>query len=142
MEYLLLLLMIVPIYIIYRYINYSKKFKVRKTVFARQSRTLSIINEMYDAEEASKEKTMRTQATNFFDKTHLRILVLDNAAYWIKNNAVYKAEIENGEIDHGAAVALDTMAMDDVELKKLTDIVEKLREGLDREDSSEWDAGL
>ena len=142
MEYLLLLLLVAPVYIIYRYINSAKKIAVRKTVFARQSRTLSMVNDMYEAEESAKEKPIRTQATNFFDKTHVRILILEDAAYWIKNNAVYKAKIEDGQIDHEQAVALDTMAMDDVELKKLTDIIEQLREGLDREDSSEWDSGL
>ena len=142
MEYLLLLLLIVPLYIAYVYINTGKKIKVKKTVFARQSRTLSMVNDMYNAEEDAREKTKKTQALNFFDKRHVRILIIDNEAYWIKNNAVYKAKIQDGEIDQEAAIALDTMAMDDVELKKLTDIVEQLREGLDREDSSEWDSGL
>jgi hypothetical protein len=66
----------------------------------------------------------------YFDSINLRILVLEEQAYWIKNNAVFVADVINGEIEKDTAKEVDTMAMDKVQLNKLMFIVEKLKEGL------------
>ena len=71
-----------------------------------------------------------TQSMKYFDSINLRILILEEQAYWIKNNAVFVAEIINGEIEKDTAKEVDTMAMDKVQLNKLMFIVEKLKEGL------------
>ena len=62
-------------------------------------------------------------------KHTLRILTLGNRAYWIKDNAVHEADIVDGYIDGESTKVLDIMAMDDVELKKITYVVDKLTEG-------------
>jgi hypothetical protein len=71
-----------------------------------------------------------TQSMKHFDSINLRILVIEQEAYWIKNNAVFVAKIINGEIEKDTAVEVDTMAMDKVQLNKIMFIVEKLKEGL------------
>lgn len=62
-------------------------------------------------------------------KHTLRILTLGDRAYWIKDNAVHEAAIVDGHIDGESTKVLDTTAMDDVELKKMIFIVDKLTEG-------------
>ncbi len=60
----------------------------------------------------------------------VRIAILDGTAYWISNNSVMMASIdENGFVDKESAKPIDTMGMDRVELDKLSFIVERLTEG-------------
>lgn len=69
-----------------------------------------------------------TQATNFLNKKYMKIMVVKNKAYWIKDNAVYVAEVVDGQVNQENARAVDTMSMSKVELDEMLFIVEKLRE--------------
>lgn len=69
-----------------------------------------------------------TQATNFLKKTYMKIMVVKDKAYWIKDNAVYVAEVVGGKVNQEAARKVDTMTMSKVELDEMLFIVEKLRE--------------
>jgi len=97
-------------------------------VLATQSRTNELIKEMFMPNESFPVAT--SQAMKYFDSINLRILILEEQAYWIKNNSVFVAEVINGEIEKDTAKEVDTMAMDKVQLNKLMFIVEKLKEGL------------
>jgi hypothetical protein len=76
-----------------------------------------------------------TQARKHMKQAWVRVVILDNNAYWIKNNALYVAELVEGAVDKESAKRVDTMAMDKVELDKTMFVVEKLREGRGDEDS-------
>lgn len=67
---------------------------------------------------------------NHLKSNMVRIAILDGTAYWISNNSVMMASIdENGFVDKESAKPIDTMGMDRVELDKLSFIVERLTEG-------------
>ncbi len=83
-----------------------------------------------------------SQSLKHFDSKHLRILVLENNAYWIANNIFYTADIVNGDIDKDNARQVDTMTMDKVQLKKMMFIIEKLTEGLDNDSRNSGDKGI
>ena len=70
-----------------------------------------------------------TQAAKHYDKTHIRIIMVQNKAYWIKDSVLYVAQIINGEVDHDSAKEVDIMSMDKVQLDKMMFIVDKLTEG-------------
>ena len=74
-----------------------------------------------------------TQSSRYLEETTIKILFLEGKAYWISNNALYQAEAINGQINQDSTIQVDTMGMDDVELKKTMLIVEKLREGFNNE---------
>lgn len=76
-----------------------------------------------------------TQATAFLKKTYIRVVIVDDDAYWIKDNALYTAVVIDGMVDKETTKRVDTMSMDRVELDKTMYVVEKLREGLNNEDS-------
>jgi len=137
MEYLLLFLLIIPIYVIYRMINIGKKISIKKPPLMTQARAIAMVAKLYSIAEKSN-KPKKTQATEFFDKNHPRILILEDGGYWISNNAVYYAGFDDEGLDTENAVQLDTTSMNDVELKKLMFIVEQLTKGLGNEDSSQW----
>jgi hypothetical protein len=137
MEYLFLILLVIPIFVIYRMINIGKKISVKKAPLMSQSRAIAMVAKLHSiAQESNKPK--KTQSIEFFDKTHPRILILEDGGYWISNNAVYYAGFDDEGLDTDNAVQLDTTSMNDVELKKLMFIVEQLTKGLGNEDSGEW----
>ena len=70
-----------------------------------------------------------SQAKIHYDKTHIRVLMAKDNAYWIKDNVFYTADIVNGEIVESSTRQVDTMTMDDVQLKEISEIVDILREG-------------
>ncbi len=77
------------------------------------------------------KKKMKTQATNHIDSLYVRVIIIDEKAYWIKDNSFFVANMEDGLIDKESATLVDTMSMDAVQLDKMSFIVDKLTEDLD-----------
>jgi len=78
----------------------------------------------------SRRITSRTQSKKHYDKTNVKVIILDNEAYWIKDNIFYKAPIDGQSIDKESAEEVDTIHMDKVQLDKMLFIMDKLREGI------------
>jgi hypothetical protein len=77
-----------------------------------------------------------TQSAKFIKNQHVRVMIVENEAYWIHNNQLYVAKYENGEVDDLGAERVDTMTMDSVQLEKTMFIVERLTEGKNDSSSS------
>jgi len=75
----------------------------------------------------------KRQSRLHIEKSYVRVVISDDQAYWIKDNALFTAEVVEGFVDKESTRRVDTMAMDSVELEKTMAIVEKLREGLDED---------
>jgi hypothetical protein len=71
----------------------------------------------------------KTQSRRHQEDSTTRVIVVDNEAYWIKNNIFYKAPLVNERIDKDSAEQVDTTNMDKVQLDKMLFIVDKLAEG-------------
>lgn len=84
----------------------------------------------------SPKQPIKTQSTNHIRKISTKVLFLNDNAYWIRDNALYIADLINGEVDEGSTRTVDTMAMDKVQLDKTIFIVSKLREGIDDDRSN------
>lgn len=93
-----------------------------------QSHVYSLIAPFLDPDQFSPSRP-RTQTDAYCEKAYLRILVFEGLAYWIKDNQLYRAAMENGQINHETTEEVDTMAMNDVQLQKTIMIVEMLKEG-------------
>ena len=65
-----------------------------------------------------------------FDKTNVKVIILDQQAYWIKDNIFYKAPLVNQLIDKDSAEQVDTSDMNKVQLDQMLFILDKLREGI------------
>jgi hypothetical protein len=72
---------------------------------------------------------VETQSKKHHQKTTMRVLMLKDKAYWIKNNVFYEAEIVDGEILTETASQVDTMGMDKVQLEEIIFIVDQLTGG-------------
>lgn len=131
MEYLLgSVITLVTLYFASKRLSNSKTMKMRVNVVYSQtrafelSRPLNLINEMVDA---ITKKTV-TQSTKHHDSLHVKVVIADNEAYWISNNTFFVADVRDRMVIQESAREVDTMVMDDVQLKKISEIVEILRE--------------
>lgn len=106
----------------------ARDAKIRYT----QSYIHTLVSPMLQFVPEDKPKTP-TQATKYIENSYVRVLVVDQSAYWIKDHALFVAQIVDGAVDKSTTRRVDTMTMDKVELDKTLFIVEKLREGLDNE---------
>lgn len=127
---------IMTFYVINRFINKAtKKHKVLPIKFS-QSNQFEMIRGMIPIQDLlpSFPQRAKTQATKHFDSKSTRVLYMDDQAWFIKNingmSVLHVAEIVDGNFSEESAKRVDTMTMDDVELKKTMFIVEKLTEGL------------
>lgn len=68
----------------------------------------------------------KSQSLNHHNNHNIKAIVIDENAYWIKNNSVYVADMINEEIDPNTKKVVDIMGMDSVELDKMLFIVDKL----------------
>lgn len=78
-------------------------------------------------------KPLVSQAQKHQDKSNVRVLFVDDKAYWINNNQFMVAETEDGMVINDTATAVDTMGMNGVELDKMVFIVDKLTEGINND---------
>jgi predicted translin family RNA/ssDNA-binding protein len=80
-------------------------------------------------ENLKNEEKINTQSSKYVEERYVKIMIVEDQAFWIKDNGLYSATLINGEIDNSTTKLVDTMSMDAVELKKTMFVVEKLTEG-------------
>ena len=68
------------------------------------------------------------QSVKYLSNVYMKIMIVKDKAYWIKDNIFYVADVIDGQVNKENARAVDTMAMSKVELDEMIFIVEKLRE--------------
>lgn len=136
MEYLLGAL-IATVLTSFVYFIFNKMIKQDNPVKLRvtQSRTHYL---MYPITLTLPKKIPITQSFKHFQQGQLRVLFTETHAYWIKDNSVYQAELENGFVVEESTKVLDMMGMDKVQLDEMMFIVEKLTEG---KNNDYWSSG-
>lgn len=72
----------------------------------------------------------KSQASIHESKHNIKVIIMNNSAYWIKDNIFYMADMStDGTVNKDTTRKVDTMAMDKVQLDKMMFIVDQLREG-------------
>lgn len=107
-------------------------------ILVSQSRSHSVLAPMTIT--IGQHKPLDTQATRYYDSTRIRTVFTEDAAYWIKDNTVYKARVENNFIVENSAEVLDMIAMDKVQLEEMIFIIEKLTEGMNNDSGYSGDS--
>jgi hypothetical protein len=70
-----------------------------------------------------------TQASIREKSMNVKVLFIDKEAYWIKENALFIADQEDGIVKEDTARRFDTMSMNGVQLEKVMYIVDILNKG-------------
>jgi hypothetical protein len=127
---------LISVYFMNRLVSKNKSVSNKiKSVKFSQTYNHNLTKDLYPINVMPSFNTRKkTQASDHFDKNSTRILYMDGLAWFIRKengmDALFSAEIVDGFFDETSAKRVDTMTMDDVELKKTIFIVEKLTEGL------------
>lgn len=106
------------------------------TIRYSQSALYELIKPALPFLEMTIETTLVTQATKHKNKDLVKVVMVENQAYWIEDNTFYVADITEDGIDTESAKTVDTMGMSDVELDKIIFIVETLNEGKNNDSRS------
>lgn len=134
MEYFIgTLLGIASVLISFKIIKTTKKpnnFKLPYT----QARIHSLISPAIPIMEMLEKLKPRESQSAILERSKtIRVLVMGDQAYWIKDNKVYEAVVEGNYIDNESAKVVDIINMDDIQLDKMKFIIEKLTEGNDND---------
>lgn len=100
----------------------NKPVKIRRS----QSYLFYILSEIAFRENDKNKK--ERQSDKHLNKDAVKVMIVEDKAYWIKDNQLYVADYANGLIDNFSIQKVDTMTMDNVELERTMFIVEKLAE--------------
>lgn len=121
------LITLLTVYIVNRLI--SKQIAEKKNTVVRysQSHVYRLANDIVFGPVNAVKKL--TQSKKYIQESHIKVVVSENKAYWIKDHQFFVADVVNGNVDNDSTKQVDTMSMNDVELKKMLIIVETLREG-------------
>lgn len=96
--------------------------------------TQAMLHHKYSMQKKYIDKLNRkSQSQIRREKENVRVIVVENEAYWIKDNAFYTAPLINDLINKDAAVQVDTTHMDKVQLDKMLFILDRLREGINND---------
>jgi len=116
----------VPLLLVIGYIMFFKRGTVYEPMM-----TQSMIHSQYSRQRKYIEKINRkSQSKIRQEKENVRVIIVENEAYWIKDNGFYTAPMVNNLISKDSAIQVDTSTMDKVQLDKMLFILDKLREGV------------
>lgn len=94
----------------------------------RQSTIHHLVHPFIDPSLFKKERG-ESQSAKHFNKTNIRVLIVGEDAFWIKDNVFYTAKLAEGGVDKDTTTAVDTTHMNKVQLDKMLFIIDQLRDG-------------
>jgi hypothetical protein len=76
-----------------------------------------------------------TQSMKHVEKHMIKVIVIDNKAYWVKDNIFYVAETQQGNVVPETARPVDTSEMSKEDIDKMLFILDNLDRGKNSDDS-------
>lgn len=107
--------------------NRIKKQSITKIVHS-QSTIHNIIKDIVPKEIFDKPEVV-SQSSKHAEKNMIRVIFIDNMAYWVKDNIFYSAKTINGDIVDDTTKPVDTQNMSKKELDKMLFILDNLKRG-------------
>lgn len=75
-----------------------------------------------------RETSANKQSRQKYNPEQIKVLVVENKAYWIQDNTFYETHItDDGEIDQASSKPVDTTNLGDEDVDRLMKIVDELR---------------
>jgi hypothetical protein len=79
-----------------------------------------------------------SQSTKHVDKNTIKVIVLEDEAYWVHENMFYMAEMVNGLVDSETVKPVDTNNMSNRDIDKMLFILDSLKNGNSDDSSGTW----
>ncbi len=136
MEYLLGSFTTFALIIFMAFIKKEEVKKQKLTVRYSQSHIFDLVQPLLPTIRNKTIKKRISQSTLYEQKTKIRVIIVENMAYWVKDNVFYKALMTSDGVDSETTKIVDTIGMNSVELDKMLFIMDRLREGLNDDSGS------
>ena len=114
----------------------SRNPKQKSLMRYSQSHIFELVKPLLPLVSLLEKPPVKRQSTVHEDRTHVRVIILDNQAYWIRDNMFYMADIFQNDIQKDTARVVDTIGMDKVQLDKMLFIMDQLRDGKSNDSGS------
>lgn len=128
MEYIFpILLTLAAVWSIIKIVSIQKWNYIDSVMYSQSSMHYRL-NSFMPNKITTKEKII-SQADRHIRENMIKIVVVNNKAYWTANNIFYVADVDNGEISSDTVKEIDTSEMSKSELDKMLDILDNLKDG-------------
>jgi hypothetical protein len=118
-------------YILYR----RRKNKVINKIMYSQSNMHEIIKNFIPSGFFDKSKKL-SQAEKHLEKNTVRVIFIEEKAYWVSNNVFYTAETIDGSVDSETAQPVNTENMTKNDINKMLFILDNLKNGNNNDSGS------
>jgi len=110
-------------------INYSQKLRSEgvKSIMKSQSSIYNITKDFIPKKSKQGELTS-SQSKNYVSEQLIRIIAIDDKAYWVKDNKFFTAELLDGKINHDSTQEVNTINMSQKDLDKMLFILDRLKD--------------
>ena len=108
---------------------------MNKKINKKMSRTLYSQKDTHElfkyffAIDSFNQKKSPSQLTKHTEKSMIKVIVLNNEAYWVSDNTFYVAQAINGEVQRHTAEPVNTNGLSKPELNKMLFILDSLKNG-------------
>lgn len=122
------LILFLTIGVIWYIINNVKyRSRSRKTEYSQSSihRIIKGMLQLQTVDHPSKQ----SQSEQHAEKNSIKVIFMDDKAYWVTNNIFYCADAVNGNVDTESAQPINTENMTKTDIDKLLFILDKLGNG-------------
>ena len=109
--------------------------KVFSRTLYRQSDMHRMLKYFFSLEITNNEKRP-SQLTKRIEKDMIKVIVMENQAYWVSDNTFYVAKAFEGEVLPDTAEPIDIESMSRKDIDKMLFILDNLKNGKDKDDSS------
>lgn len=111
-------------YILYR----RRKTKSINKIMYTQSNMHEIIKNFIPSDFFDKPKKL-SQAEKHLERNTVKVIFIEEKAYWVSNNVFYAAEATNGGVDEETAKPVNTENMTKNDINKMLFILDNLKNG-------------
>ena len=118
-------------YIIYK----GRKFKTFRGIAYSQSSIHLMIKDFLPKTLYEKPR-QQSQSLKHIEENTVKVIFIEDKAYWVSNNIFYSAEIVEGGIDVDSTQPVDTTNMSKKDIDKMLFILDNLKNGSNDDSSS------
>lgn len=98
-----------------------------KKILSERLEEIAMNKDLTVEEIMSVPQTVSNHVEESFDDSEVEVAIINNKAYWIKNNTVYTSKVDEfGDIDIKNATKVDVFSLSNKEMKFLMKIVDSL----------------
>jgi hypothetical protein len=109
--------------------------KVFSRTLYRQSDMHRMLKYFFSLEVTNNQKPP-SQLTKRKEKDMIKVIVMENQAYWVSDNTFYVAKAFEGEVLPDTAEPVDIESMSRKDIDKMLFILDNLKNGKEKDDSS------